>query len=124
MVHGAVAFRDGIADVIGEVLVVVGNEVGLLQKSAAGTDFAGESCDRGIRAVEARIVVVDEIAEQAVLPLRHRSEAQRDWLGVDNRSVDRFLNLELDAGAKNHYGMTDEKRQVLVGRAREGIDGP
>src|SRR5271157_1587811 len=101
----AIAYSYGVAEVVGKGLVVVRHQVGLLQEPAAGADFSGKSGDRLIGAVEARVVVVDEVAEQPVLPLRDGSEAERDCLGVDELRVDRLLDFKADPGAEDDDGM-------------------
>ena len=76
MLDGCLAFSDSGAEIVGEGLVVVVNEIDGLEEATARADFACETGDGAIGALEGAVVVVDEVAEQTILPMSKRADAK------------------------------------------------
>src|SRR2546421_6475136 len=103
--------------VVGKTRVEVRNEVDLLQKPSVSSEFAGE-CVRSVGAVQSLVVVVDEVPEQSILPMRQRTESYGDAQKArevgQGRVIDRqgFRHLEAQDRAHHDDGMAEQECEV------------
>ena len=109
---------------VGEAVGVGGNVLDRLQEALALAERARELGDRRLRAVQRAVVVVDEVAEQAVLPLGQRAEPDRHRQALDAGRVDRLVDLEAQHRANDDHRLADEQCEMLLALVAERIDGP